>query len=142
MGCDIATALEVRGADGRWTEIDVVDPDRRLDSRGYLWFGILAGVRRRPGDSPPIASECRGTPEGCTVRLAPRWDVGDGEEDDGISSWVTWRELLDYPHWGARAESWLEATVGDICEARLRVLRASFGDRSPDDCRLVFGFDY
>lgn len=74
------------------------------EARDYETFARLAGVRAS-AESPPPISEPRGFPEDCPpaeFRLSePYWEEGYNawELGDHSYSWLSAREILEYPHW-------------------------------------------
>lgn len=86
MGCDIHGRLEVRyDNSGDYYKVGPVE-----DSRNYAVFAMLAGVRNRY-DLEPISAP-RGLP--ADLRGEEDWEFGDHSH-----SWVTLREVLDWPGW-------------------------------------------
>lgn len=111
MGCDIHVVAEVR-KNGVWE----LSPVKIPDGRNYCTFGILANVRNGhgfagfdTGDALPYISLPRGLPEDMSRELSEKLaHAYDNEDDffwlgDHSFSWVTLREMLEYPYDGNMA---------------------------------------
>ncbi len=97
MGTDIHGRIEMRwSAELQYHYIGPIE-----DQRNYRVFAMLAGVRNGFGFAgvktfEPLlpVSEPRGLPEGVEAK-----DDNDYEFGDHSQSWVTLREVLDWPGW-------------------------------------------
>lgn len=107
--------------------------------RDYTLFGILANVRN---PTPDAIAPDRGLPDGFEVNA-------DGEHDmwparsvwmgDHSFTWMTWREVQAYPWDDPRHAGECGHWRAIIMPAFERYLIAR--NLSPDDLRLVMGFD-
>ena len=132
MGCDIHGVVQVRyDKDGEYSDAGPIE-----DSRNYLVFAMLAGVRNSY-DIKPISSP-RGVPQDF---IGDAFNLGDHS-----FSWVTLTEVIEWPYW--EQPGWLPgSTIRESC-ATFRVwvdwlaMRHSTWLRDdPAAVRLVFGFD-
>lgn len=120
MGCDIHITVQTPDGD-QWRTAKVA----RYGGRNYVLFAILAGVRNGSGYTP--ICEPRGFPPGFTV-----------DDYDHTPSWLTVREILDYPHWDDPYDD--ERTLADTCGCFLKWVNDTLLPLG-DDVRLVFWFD-
>lgn len=97
MGTDIHGRVQMRWeANGKWEDECAIE-----DGRNYAVFAMLAGVRNDFGFAgckthaplQPI-SEPRGLPDDNPEYKFEDWAFGDHSE-----SWLTLREILDWPGW-------------------------------------------
>ncbi len=188
MGCDIHVLIERRVND-KWERVphrvpwreqyDGADPSTLLlpdafDNRNYDLFGVLAGVRNGTwGEPNPPIAQPRGWPEDSAWPFNVDGDKASPWVGDHSHSWVTLRELEDYP-WDARARKrgwvtheqaakfradgippscyaaggnhgeyieWTETRLSAVRDWPTIVLPILRTLGSPDDVRLVFGFD-
>lgn len=109
------------------------------DGRNYTLFGILANVRVPTDDA--IAPD-RGLPDGFWVNADnehPTWPAGTFWMGNHSFTWMTWREVRAYP--------WDDPRHAEECTYWRTVIMPAFerylSERrlSPDDLRLVMGFD-
>lgn len=148
MGCDIHPVVQVRKG-STWVDAEGWDdryghknygpresPDGEWDvlsRRNYAVFSVLAGVRNR-GDVVPI-SDPRGLPEGFEINEDYSRANGFWMGDHSYS-WVTLRELLEYP-WEELPKD--EREHCGLFRKAILPWMETLG--APDDVRVVFGFD-
>lgn len=148
MGTDIWPIVQIRRGEV-WETVPWVEHKamhRTLTDRCYLLFGVLAGVRCY--EVTPAAPP-RGLP--LDLGFNPNRALDDTDSDrflgEGSYSWVTLRELEQYPWEGLRwhVHQGCASTYRDhwphvqrFLDLVLPWLR-SLG--SSDDVRLVYGFD-
>jgi hypothetical protein len=165
VGCDIHWFVEKRNSAGKWVHVKNKELD--LPERNYLFFAVLAGVRahdwekelcppitlwaydRDDGDSPiwPVPEGrrvySRGLPSGLSKSVMKEFERM--ASDAHTCNWLTFRELVKYPHWqqtvllhGERSP--VHKYCGDFIKRvgpRLRELC----DGDLDSVRAVFWFD-
>lgn len=106
------------------------------NERNYTLFGILADVRHPTDDA--IAPD-RGLPDGFQVDEAGRHEAWPAQElwmGEHSFTWMTWREVQAYPWDDPRGCTYWRTVVMPAFERYLSERRLS-----PDDLRLVMGFD-
>lgn len=109
------------------------------DGRDYTLFGILANVRNPTDDA---IAPGRGLPDQFQVDENGRhetWPAREPWMGEHSFTWVTWREVMAYP--------WDDPRHAGECGHWRQTIMPAF-DRylternlSPDDLRLVMGFD-
>lgn len=153
MGCDIHSAVEIR-RDGQWhwdasaKFNDILDhpTNEPFDWRNYGMFGFLADVRNY-SHVPPL-SESRGLPYNLSPELTSQ-DGGVTWLGDHSFSWLSLSELLDFDYdrpfedrrittVGGGSMTTFREFLGQSFFNELEILK-TYG--SPEDIRIVFGFD-
>lgn len=129
MGCDIHTGIEIRTHSHWWYHSTAWFPDRN-----YEFFEILAGVRGRGRDIPPIAKP-RGVPPDASGGFM---DFVERYRGDGHShSYLLLSEVLAY--------AWKEKTGKEAVDyfGPYLALFIALAEKAggPDNLRLVFFFD-
>lgn len=106
MGCDIHIVAETKSNNG-WRLAYTKIPD----DRNYWTFGILANVRNGSGfagvdmgDPLTPISEPRGLPDDMSTETKSAVEHDEIWLGDHSFSWLTLRELLDYPYDGLMVE--------------------------------------
>lgn len=138
MGCDIHPYAEVR-INGRWTRSLAKIPD----DRDYIAFAFLADVRNYKTDPPitPVSSP-RGLPDDCVT-------IDNGlSYHDHVRVWLgyhslSWLTLAELKAADLTVPVTLDETKPLYLAAPLlpRIIMALSELGSPDDVRLIFGFD-
>lgn len=146
MGADIHAVIQVREG-GAWRDCELVDDWKynrsNLGDRHYIFFAALANVRNNApweGEPVPFIAEPRGFPDDFPYT-----------EGEGRSGWDTDRQHGDF--WmGYHGFSWVTlaemmawerayADAHDPYGFMARWVRYLGRLGSPDDVRVVFGFD-
>jgi hypothetical protein len=136
MGLDINMLAEYCDTDRppKWRLL----PYRFKETEGYWLYAILADVRNS-FDIVPIDSP-RGFPKDYSYNNL-MWGP---DPDDGFSpSWLTFKEIFDYPYWDNAAphqpetlRRWGESFLNELNEC----MKMGW-DRKPKNYRVVFNFD-
>lgn len=145
MGCDIHMFTEQR-VDGAW----VLTGEGPYEDRNYDLFWLLGGIRRRPGEIPPVAP-ARGIPDDASEAVAhehEQWSL-----DAHSASWLLLSELREFlaanptapeqdgsSFWTEGLTALSRCAVHDDCKESDALARACAEGR-PHDVRIVFWFD-
>lgn len=112
--------------------------------RNYWLFTIMAGVRAGRDTPLNVISPPRGLPPDVTQQV---WRYSQAMGADGHShSWLSVKDLLEYPHWdGPLPEGWTaspgEDTLRKACSEITNLFPEFLKLGNPEDLRLVFWFD-
>lgn len=138
MGCDIHAKVQ-RRVNGQWQDVR----GRWFDFRSYRSFAVMCGVRSHYGGNLVPMSEPKGLPPDYVDEVKPS---GFAEFEDLHSrSWLTLKEMLEYPHWETvlteRDETAPIRELAHYLWDEMHKLKALSLGADPADMRVIFGFD-
>lgn len=121
--------------------------------RNYTLFSVLANVRQIDEHPIPFITDQRGIPDDLSPELQ---EIYNPQSDDHSHTWMTLKEVLDWPHWNVTykqgttefnddkvTDKQTIKTIREWCDTfwersipKLKKLR-----KNPADVRLVMWFD-